>query len=254
MVEVDCAHCGATFERAQHRVDRAENSYCDRDCVVSAQREHRAEAECAHCGETFERRVSRLEGVENAYCDIDCYGIGKRERVEVECAHCGETLKRQVGRVEDVENTYCDMECKIAALPDRVEVECGYCGETLERIPSSVRRSKNQFCDNVCQAQWLSENYTGEGAPNWTGGCPTYLGPRWDDKRKQILRRDNHQCALCGLSNDGHKALYGRELSVHHMTPRDECQGWEEANSAENLLTTCLVCHCRIFDAGYSSL
>jgi len=210
------------------------------------------EVDCDYCGATLERYPYQLEPGRSNYCDYDCkYADEREDRVTVECDHCGETFERRVGRVEKTTNNYCDLACKHAALRDRVEVECATCGATLERLPSTVRETKRQFCDIDCKAEWQEEHYLQDGSPNWAGGADTYMGPRWDEHRETALERDNHDCAVCGLSNGAHETLYGSELAVHHVTPRDECDSWQEANAQGNLMAVCLVCHCRVFDSGY---
>lgn len=69
------------------------------------------------------------------------------------------------------------------------------------------------------------------------------LDPRWQQKRLEILQRDDWQCASCGDFNT--------TLHVHHMfyswkwtddgQVRVKCEPWESPNTA--LLTLCSQCH-----------
>lgn len=56
--------------------------------------------------------------------------------------------------------------------------------------------------------------------------------PKWLKKRKAILERDNHQCALCGSKEN---------LQVHHTEYRDGKRAWEYPNAV--LVTLCRDCH-----------
>jgi len=210
------------------------------------------EVDCDYCGTTVDRYPYEVRDNDNIYCGRECMYADRREdRVEVECTHCGKTLTRRVGRVERSENHYCDNGCNAADMVTQVEVECATCGATLQRQAHHAARTENSFCDINCKAEWQSEHHIADGCPNWTGGADTYYGPGWREHRAETMERDNHECALCGLSDAAHRELYGNGLAVHHMTPREECESWSEANAAGNLLTVCMVCHCTVFDAGY---
>lgn len=56
---------------------------------------------------------------------------------------------------------------------------------------------------------------------------------RWDDKRKQILKRDNWTCQYCGTSDT--------ELQVHHMWYETNTLPWDYEDWA--LITLCKFCH-----------
>ena len=52
----------------------------------------------------------------------------------------------------------------------------------------------------------------------------------WREIRQEVLRRDNHQCQVCGKEYSG---------QVHHILPRS--QGG--TNELSNLITFCGKCH-----------
>jgi len=210
------------------------------------------EVDCDYCGSTINRNPCDLRRNERTYCNSECMYADRREdRHEVECAHCGEALTRRTGRLKNQDNHYCGPECQAADLNQQIEVECAECGTTLQRQPHHVERSERHFCDIECKGAWQSKHCIGERAPYWTGGSDSYQGPRWRHHRAKIIDRDNHECTLCGISEATHRQLFGKGLSVHHVTPRQECESWTEANSPGNLLTVCMVCHGSVFDAGY---
>lgn len=75
------------------------------------------------------------------------------------------------------------------------------------------------------------------------GDYQQYYGPNWDDIRLTVLRRDSARCQQCGLAEHEHIEMYGRSLEIHHKTKFREFDGYEAANSLNNLVTLCLKCH-----------
>ncbi|WP_227134634.1 HNH endonuclease [Halorubellus salinus] len=68
----------------------------------------------------------------------------------------------------------------------------------------------------------------------------TEYGVNWSKQRRKCLERDDHTCRVCGTSADD----LGRELSVHHITPRSEFDGTpRRMNALDNLVSLCLSCH-----------
>ena len=61
---------------------------------------------------------------------------------------------------------------------------------------------------------------------------------RWQDKRKEILKRDNHECQYCGLGL--------RRVNVHHLIYIKGLKPWEYDN--ELLITLCDIHHELIHD------
>lgn len=65
-----------------------------------------------------------------------------------------------------------------------------------------------------------------------SSNCERLLGAKWQRLRKEVLQRDGHQCANCGVES---------ELEVHHIVP----VGQGGTNEKTNLLTLCSGCHSR---------
>lgn len=59
------------------------------------------------------------------------------------------------------------------------------------------------------------------------------LDPRWQQKKTEILQRDNFTCQHCGRKD--------RTLHVHHLLYDKDAKPWEYDN--KNLITLCDVCH-----------
>jgi 5-methylcytosine-specific restriction endonuclease McrA len=56
---------------------------------------------------------------------------------------------------------------------------------------------------------------------------------RWNQKRLEILRRDEYTCQYCGLKET--------ELHVHHIVYQSGKEPWESLSA--DLLTLCEACH-----------
>lgn len=71
-------------------------------------------------------------------------------------------------------------------------------------------------------------------------------GPGWTDAKKKTVReRDGFICQDpgCEMTQQQHKAAYGKSLHVHHLRRPDAFERREKANVKDNLVTFCCVCH-----------
>lgn len=55
--------------------------------------------------------------------------------------------------------------------------------------------------------------------------------------REEVLKRDNYCCVRCGMTDEQHKAKWGRPITVDHKNRN------RKVNTTENLQTLCLTCH-----------
>jgi 5-methylcytosine-specific restriction endonuclease McrA len=55
--------------------------------------------------------------------------------------------------------------------------------------------------------------------------------------REVVLERDNHSCVKCGITQDKHKEIYDRDITIDHIDAN------RSNNVLENLQTLCLICH-----------
>lgn len=90
-----------------------------------------------------------------------------------------------------------------------------------------------------------SKRMKGENNPNWKGGItPKTIkrltnNPIWDKLRKQVYKRDNHTCQICGKI----KCI----VIAHHIVPYRISQD----DGLVNLLTICPSCHPKVeFTSG----
>lgn len=55
--------------------------------------------------------------------------------------------------------------------------------------------------------------------------------------RAAVLERDGYACVQCGMTDEAHKAKWGRPITIDHIS-KDRSD-----NSLGNLQTLCLTCH-----------
>ena len=84
----------------------------------------------------------------------------------------------------------------------------------------------------------ISESLKGSNNPNWKGGISPEKNKRvssaeWKELRKQIYKRDNYTCQICG------KHCKKQEIQAHHIIPYHISKD----NNLTNLITLCFVCH-----------
>lgn len=210
----------------------------------------RVEIECDLCGDTAIITRSRYEGHEKHYCSIDC--SNEKIRKTVVCDNCGAELVRRPKRVND--RNFCDFGCHTEFQrgenhPNATleHVPCNYCGEE-NPIPEWKRdRFPNHYCDGDCYAAFLRESgcMLGENNPSWVDGKSTY-GEGWHEEKKAAVReRDGYECQGCDLTQEAHKEMYGRALSVHHITPARMFDDPVRRNAMDNLVALCMACHRR---------
>ena len=86
----------------------------------------------------------------------------------------------------------------------------------------------------------------GEQCPAWRGGFSSrqavfYASKEWQEKRLEIMNRDNFECSLC------HNSVSNKHggLNVHHIMPISVF--WEGRLENDNLITLCVLCHKQTF-------
>lgn len=62
---------------------------------------------------------------------------------------------------------------------------------------------------------------------------------------ESAILRDGEKCKNCGMTREEHRAYFGRDITVDHITGQGAFDkgSVEPDNSLDNLQTLCLVCH-----------
>lgn len=219
--------------------------------------------ECGHCSERFYSDYAK------EYCSEECHRDGvsfagaenpnyRGGKTSTDCDSCGETFEYYPS---DKEGVYCPacVEATNWRDPPRFEsgcdnprwrggkreLVCGVCGDEFERHPGNVQ-SEVTVCGDECRAEWLSEEFSGEGHPNWKGGGNQDYGKGWNEVRRKALQRDGRQCAVCGTPREE----LGRNPDVHLIRPvrsfaEPEQHDVGDAHSLANVVSLCIGCHRR---------
>ncbi|MCG1004256.1 MULTISPECIES: HNH endonuclease [Halobacterium] len=216
-----CSECGDQF------YSEYEQKYCSSACREVAVSHEGAEnpnykggtesETCRICGTAFEYYPSEKSGV---YCTA-CVDSGSWQSPPV---LEGEKNPRWNG--------------------GKQTVDCTVCGTGVERYPSQTVSAV--FCSRDCRATWLSEQFSGDGHPNWKGGGNLEYGTGWREARSEALDRDGYECQLCESTREE----LGRNPDVHHIIPvrcfvDSDTHTAEDAHFLANLISLCSSCHRR---------
>lgn len=248
----ECPTCDVPFD--SERAVRVHHSQAHGECLPNRT--------CDRCGDEF------YSEYEQKYCSDDCRDESvsfegednpnfRGGKSETECEVCGSVFEFYPS---EKEGRFC---------PDCVEttdwqdppsrggddnpqwnggknaVSCDVCGRIVQRYPSALD-SDVTVCGDWCRGRWLSEEYSGEGHPNWRGGGNEAYGSEWQDVREKALERDGYQCLVCEKTADE----IGRNPDVHHILPvrlfeSSERHAVEDAHYLDNLVSLCPSCHRR---------
>jgi 5-methylcytosine-specific restriction endonuclease McrA len=192
---------------------KSQRSYCD-DCNPQAG-EHNGNYQnatetttCDACGDQFEYYPSDKDGIWCPACVDAADGLLPENPIHV----------------------------------DPVRVACEFCGRILEVGSYRVNRAiHGVFCSNWCHARWMSREYHGPRHHCWEGKGET-RGPGWKPARQRVLKRDDHECQLCGKG----KEEIGRNPDVHHIEPLRTFDDLRDAHTLSNLISLCHSCHMRV--------
>jgi hypothetical protein len=259
MEEFECPTCDAVFDSRRglgvHHSSVHDERLPNRECDECGSQFY-SEYEKKYCSSECREQAVTFAGSENPNYDV---GKGTTECVRcatefefypsakpgLYCPTCVET--------EDWRNpSSIEGEDRPMWSGGKLELDCAVCGDTVQRYPSHGTGDVT-LCGNECRYDWLSEEFTGEGHPNWKGGDTGNYGPGWNRVRREALERDGYECVNCGATNSD----IGRNPDVHHIVPVRvfaATDGYEktDAHQLANVVSLCVDCH-RKADFGHLS-
>jgi hypothetical protein len=217
---------------------------------------------CDRCGESF------YCDYERKYCSDDCHDATISFEGESNPNYCdgkeGTTCELCEREFEyypsEKEGLYCSECVENASWRDppvisgsdhprwnggKLTLSCDVCDATVERYPSGVT-GEATLCSRDCFEAWLSDEFTGEGHPNWRGGGNEAYGSGWQPVRERALERDGHACVVCGTDAEE----LGRNPDVHHLVPvrvfvESPVLTIDDAHTLDNVVSLCPSCHRR---------
>lgn len=188
----------------------------------------RIECKCLYCGKIFYVKASHVAIGEGKYCSKDCYR--KAISIKKTCLICGKEF--WVGKSKAKTAKYCSWKCFLQNSP-REKRNCLVCGKEFLVYQYQKKKNIGFYCNQKCYGKSLSINNTGKNHPLWLGGISFEpYGIEFNNCLKEKIRkRDNYQCRICGIKQNG------RKLSVHHVD-------YDKTNNEDwNLITLCDSCH-----------
>lgn len=214
--------------------------------------------ECEYCG--TEKDMFPSEAETFRYCSRKCFGeASKHDWLELICENCGGTYEKRPN--DPNRNRFCSLECHrewqkldnhpryipsddLLAEMNRLENELGHPPSRNEMVKFGEYSAKpyyNHFGSwtAALEAAELYPDAEQRHEPLPEG----HYGGGWQERRREIVRRDNHKCQDCGMSERQHKSRYNRALTVHHRINAGLWENRADAHIGLNLTTLCLVCH-----------
>lgn len=213
-----CAGCGKEFQ------SQTKKKFC-RECNPFAGENNgnykgdsgaKEKTSCNECGTEFEYYPSDKEG---QYCS-EC----QKERPWA-------SRDSNIRRIQNWDSP--------AHIGNSQVIECDWCESSIERQLSMI--NDHNFCCKKCQSKWLSEEFTGEGHPNWEENYPTNksYGKVWRRVRSEALERDDYTCQKCGVDREE----LDKNPDVHHIQPIRTFENEQEAHTLDNVVSLCPSCH-----------
>lgn len=212
-----CLHCNAVISGEKPSA-LAKRKFCSTSCHYRYKLERRSERwRCVMCGQPTRHAWSTR-----------CRRCSHLARPRLPCTHCGSPIPPW--------RRYCSVACYGAHKRRRVLTKCAQCDKAIERFPAQMLRNKRHFCS--ARDQDLFQR--GENHPYFKGSTDQPRGTGWRLIASKIRDRDGHMCRRCGVLETDN----GRRLSIDHIIPLREFNGdLLRANSHENLISLCALCH-----------
>ena len=200
---------------------------------------------CLVCKQEFWVIPSRKDRAK--YCSYDCRDIASAKQVKHTCEYCGTIFYLAASRSKYGRGKHCSPKCQYAAIRERpseakTTLVCINCGLHFWRYRSWLEKNKGsgKYCSRECR----DEHWKGEYNPLYiNGNGVSWHGPNWQSQRRKALKRDDHTCQHCGLTQDDSLKDFGQPLVVHHIKPFRLFDDYKKANRLANLITLCHACH-----------
>jgi hypothetical protein len=212
-----CPACQKSFEPK-----RKNQKYCSRICRARGRIKNALQV-CTYCGEKYRNKTQGRK-----YCSMKCRRQHKNEQYNHICPICSKKFQARPGLV------FCSKQCAAESKRKNPKRNCAYCGKGFF---TSRTKSNIKYCSAQCQ-------HLARRGPEYGNGRSAIYGPRWPGIARQIRRRDNWTCQMCGTYYKGTSP--SKVLHVHHkVSVRKFAGDLDKAHHSSNLITLCRSCHAR---------
>ena len=229
---MDCPTCEKSLssERGmrQHHTKVHGEPLPNRTCNGCEREFYDPKARRTYCGECYSERGTQNGNWKNAKEQTECDRCGSEfryypsEKDGVYCSDCVEEAEEFLGTP-----SYETRDVK------RVDRECEQCSERFSVLATTLQREPCRFCSHRCLCNWMSKE----------GELPsTVYNGDWWSVRHDALDRDNHQCRICGKTEDE----IGQKPDVHHIEPIRTFDNHQDAHELSNVITLCRKCHINV--------
>jgi endogenous inhibitor of DNA gyrase (YacG/DUF329 family) len=209
-----CDECGKVDVIMFYNHSQSKHPSLCKPCVIKGERHYnwkggKTTLVCKQCGKKFDVIPSEKDTAK--FCSQKCWGKWQSEK------RSGKNAGGWKG--------------------GKIAIVCKQCGKKFKVFPGEKQR---KFCSHKCRGEWQSGNEMGENNPNWNQNLT-------DDKRivgrnypeykqwiKDVYKRDNYTCQVCGDSTGGN-------LNAHHI--ESYMSSPAHRTKLSNGITMCEYCH-----------
>ena len=227
-----CPVCSKDYMADPARLAIGRQTTCSRGCSYALRAQGLSAStvtRCPVCEKDFELAPSHAAKAKHgtSFCSKDCHYRGRTLGL----------TKRTVTRpyVYTMEGKTAMLAASNTPKGQRVfhPVNCTMCKvEFDDPTDGRVRLSGWVFCSLKCCNRYRR----GPNNPAWRGGHSKYYGPDWRPVRKAARERDK-VCRRCGAPPTT------RQLDVHHIIPVGSFPNQNDANTMDNVVAVCHLCH-----------
>jgi len=227
-----CKICGKKF---RYKKSAYSGNYCSKRCaeLSHSKPESWEIRKCIKCGKEFKTKVYKKQ----KHCSQKCSGRARVNRIKKKCEWCGNEYELRESK--ENKSRFCSHECLNKWLHSDKEVLRKRMQSLKERFrnkenhPLFGKNHTKKTKDKMSKTRRIKKLSAMENNPNWQGGksFEPYTSDFNNELRAWIRERDNYQCQICGLKQNG------RKLSVHHIDYD------KSDNRRKNLITLCVSHH-----------
>jgi len=230
-IERQCPFCGKIYFADTTRLKWGRETTCSRECSYGLRSHNLHKSKqlvCPICGTVFERSPAQIERAKYInVCSLGCLYKGRSLGI----------IRRKVNKPYKTQGRTIEAR------------KCQACDKEFTCTPSSSQK----YCSRKCFELVHSQCMTGVGNPSYIDGSSfdkeCFRGSNWAIIRRQVYKRDNYICQICGVKSI-RKSMATKEtgslvIQCHHIKPYESSAD----NNLDNLITLCLACHSKLHNS-----